>query len=50
MERTLIDLEKVDGQASVESMVWSNNRLFSCGLHGFLLEHDMLTLKIKVRN
>jgi len=35
-------------QGSVESLCWVDNRLFSCGLHGFLLEYDLNKLKVKV--
>lgn len=34
--------------SSVESLVWCNTRLFSTGLHGFIVEYNFSTLKHKV--
>lgn len=44
----ILDLELIDGKPSVESIVWIKGRLFSAGLHGFVVEHDLSSLKIKV--
>jgi hypothetical protein len=48
MEKVLTNLEKVDDQPSVESMVWAKNRLYSGGLHGFIIEHDLGRRVMKV--
>ncbi|XP_023334563.1 U3 small nucleolar RNA-associated protein 4 homolog, partial [Eurytemora carolleeae] len=37
-------------EGSVESLCWVDNRLFSCGLHGFLLEYDLNKLKVKAEH
>ncbi|CAL8070237.1 unnamed protein product [Orchesella dallaii] len=47
MVKQLIDLELIDGKPSVESLVWAQGRLFSGGLHGFIVEHDLRSGKIK---
>jgi hypothetical protein len=36
-----------DLQGSVESLCWAGSRLFSCGLHGLLLEYDLKKLSVK---
>jgi len=37
-----------DEESSVEALVWCNRRLFSAGLHGFILEYDLSTLQPKL--
>ena len=32
---------------SVEALVWSKGRLFSTGIHGFILEYDLVALSLK---
>ncbi|CAH0547966.1 unnamed protein product [Brassicogethes aeneus] len=32
---------------SIEGLTWSDNRLFSVGLHGFLVEYDLYKLEVK---
>jgi hypothetical protein len=49
LEKCLLDLERIEGKPSVESLIWVKDRLFSCGLHGFVVEHDTCSGKIKVR-
>lgn len=48
LERVIPELETIDGKPSVESVVWAKDRLFSCGLHGFVIEHDVRTGKLMV--
>jgi len=48
LEKVLLDVEQIDGKASVESLIWVAGRLFSCGLHGFVVEHNVFTGKMKV--
>ncbi|CAG7652969.1 unnamed protein product [Allacma fusca] len=47
LEKVLYDLESINDKVSVESLVWIHDRLFSCGLHGFVVEHDLVTRKMK---
>ena len=49
VEKILYDLETINDKVSVEGLVWVRDRLFSCGLHGFIVEHDLCTRKMKVR-
>jgi U3 small nucleolar RNA-associated protein 4 len=37
-------------EASIESLCWFENRLFSCGLHGFVIEYDLIKLKVKAEH
>ena len=50
LQKILYELENNDDKPSVESLIWIKDRLFSCGLHGFIVEHDLNTRKIKVRS
>ncbi len=50
LERVILELETIDDKPSVESVIWSNDRLFSCGLHGFVVEHDIRSGKLLVSN
>ena len=34
-------------EGSVEAVVWSNGKLFSTGLHGFVIEYDLVKLTPK---
>ena len=34
-------------EGSVEAVVWSKGKLFSTGLHGFIVEYDLVTLSPK---
>lgn len=34
-------------EASIEALVWSKGRLFSTGLHGFIVEYDLVALSPK---
>ncbi|CAL4191113.1 unnamed protein product, partial [Meganyctiphanes norvegica] len=34
-------------ESSVEALIWCHGRLFSAGLHGFILEYDLGTLQAK---
>ncbi|XP_045118529.1 U3 small nucleolar RNA-associated protein 4 homolog [Portunus trituberculatus] len=38
-----------DNDSSVEAMVWCQGRLFSAGLHGFLLEHNLASREVTLR-
>lgn len=48
LEKVILDLETIEDKPSVESMMWVGDRLFSCGLHGFVVEHDPSSGRIKV--
>ena len=34
-------------EGSIEALVWSNGKLFSTGLHGFIVEYDLIALSPK---
>ena len=34
-------------EGSIEALVWSKGRLFSTGLHGFIVEYDLVALAPK---
>ena len=34
-------------EGSVEALVWSKGKLFSTGLHGFVVEYDLIALSPK---
>lgn len=38
-----------DEDSSVEALAWCNGRLFSAGLHGFLLEYDLASCTVRSR-
>lgn len=38
-----------DSEASIEGLSWCDGRLFSVGLHGFVLEHDLSLCTVKSR-
>ncbi|KAK8374495.1 hypothetical protein O3P69_011772 [Scylla paramamosain] len=38
-----------DNDSSVEALVWCRGRLFSAGLHGFLLEHNLASREVTLR-
>ncbi|XP_068232510.1 U3 small nucleolar RNA-associated protein 4 homolog isoform X2 [Palaemon carinicauda] len=42
-------LPAVDEDASVEGLAWCNDRLFSVGLHGYVLEYDLALCNVKSR-
>ena len=36
-------------EVSVEGLAWAGDRLFSCGLHGQLVEYDLITRQERQR-
>lgn len=43
-------IEKVipgSSEGSIEALVWSKKKLFSTGLHGFVVEYDLVALSPK---
>lgn len=44
IERTILG----EPERTVESLVWCNDRLFSAGLNGMIVEYDLFTLLPKV--
>ncbi len=34
-------------EGSIEALVWSKGKLFSTGLHGFVVQYDLITLSPK---
>lgn len=49
MEHTPHIERQIPGSAdgSVEALVWSKGKLFSTGLHGFIVEYNLVTLSPK---
>ena len=39
-----------DSQPSIEALLWCNDRLFSSGLHGLVVEHDLERQRVRVRH
>ena len=36
-----------ESEVSVESVAWAGERLFSCGLHGQVVEYDLVTRQVR---